>query len=114
MESKPEKPTYPTIEQFSNMSVDDRIRLFLDLPVNAQMLLVGTNAFAGTVSPEMAQGASKLNPDEFKAAESLLSETPFLTRTENGRLAIAEPMREFIQGDLTKFWEEQQRNNPKQ
>lgn len=110
LEDMPEKDTqqYPDLEQFEGMSVDDKVTLFTSLPVNAQKLLIGTSAFASTVRPDMAHAVSQLTPEEFEEARELLSKTPFFSQTETGRLDVAQPMRDFINTDLKRIWEEQQ------
>ena len=77
METQPEKPKYPTLEDFDGMTVDDKVRLFTRLPFPAQKLLIGISAFASSVRPEMAQPVSKTTPEEFEEAKRVLSETPF-------------------------------------
>lgn len=98
-----------TIEEFSGMSADDKLRAFTSLPIPAQKLLVGMSAFASTVRSEMAEAVSKLAPEEFDEAKQALSQTPFFAEVE-GRLKIADPMKDFVNVDLRKIWEEQRKS----
>ena|SRR3989344_4111645 len=108
MEIEPEKPKYPTIEEFEGMTVEDKVRLFTGLPVLAQKLLIGISAFAGSVRPEMAQPVSKTSPEEFEEAQKALTETPFFA-ISNGRLQVADSMKGFINTDLKQIWEQQKK-----
>lgn len=108
-EGEQDKPKYPTLEEFSGMSPDDKFKLWLGLPIPAQKLLVGISAFASNVSPTMAQPVSGTSDEEFEEAKAVLSETPFFSQTETGRLDVAQPMRDFINTDLRRIWEEQKR-----
>lgn len=112
MEEK-EKPIYPSAEQFQHLSVEDKVGIFTHLPISAQKLLVGCGAFASSVRPEMAQPVSKLAPEEFEEAKITLSNTPYFSVIENGRLQVVDPMREFINGDLKRLWEGQQKAKDK-
>ena len=99
-----------TIEEFSGMSTDDKLRTFTSLPIPAQKLLVGTSAFASTVRPDMAVSVSKLTPEEFEEAKQSLAQTPFFSEVE-GRLKVADPLKEFINVDLRKIWADQQKKD---
>lgn len=102
-----EQPKYPTIEEFTQMSVKDKYSVFIGLPISAQKLLVGCSAFASSVRPEMAQPVSKTTDEEFEEAKSTLLETPFFSQTEIGRLDVLQQMRDFINTDLKRIWQEQ-------
>lgn len=101
------QPQYPTLDEFVTMSRDDKLQLWMSLPISAQKLLVGISAFASNVSTAMAQPVSQTSDEEFKEAKRVLLDTPFFSQTETGRLDIVQPMRQFINTDLRKFWEEQ-------
>lgn len=85
------------------LSVKDKYSVFVGLPIPAQKLLVGC-IFASSVRPKMAQLVSKTTDEEFEEAKTTLLETPFLSQTETDR-------RDFINTDLKKIWQEQQRKN---
>lgn len=111
MKDNQEQPQPLTIEKFTSMSLDDKLGIFTGLPVSAQKLLVGVSAFASTVRPDMAIPVSKLTPNEFDEAKQTLVQTPFFSETDQGRLSIADPMKQFINTDLRKIWEEQQKKD---
>ncbi len=108
MENKEGKSKFPNPEEFDLLSVDEKVTIFTGLPIPAQKLLVGCSAFASTVNPDMARVVSKLHADEFEEAKNLLAQTPYFN-IENGRLSILPQMKNFINGDLKKFWEDQKR-----
>ena len=107
------QPQYPTLEEFDAMSTDDKLRLWFNLPVPAQKLLIAVSSFAKEANPTMVQPVSQTNDEEFEEAKKVLSETPFFTQNDTGRLGVAQPMRQFINTGLRKFDEEQReaRNN---
>lgn len=102
--------TFPDLEQFEAMPIEDKVKLFTALPIPAQKLLIGCSAFAGSVRPEMAIPVSQLSPDEYEQAKEVLSQTPYFSETEGGRLQVVDPMRQFINTDLRKVWEKQKKN----
>ena len=113
MEAKQDKSKPQELEQFAMMSVDNKIKLFAGLPIPAQKLLVGGSTFASNVQPEMARVVSKLSPEKFEEAEETLLSTPYFSKTEDGRLERAPPMKEFINTDLKRVWEQQKADQDK-
>lgn len=107
MELEKNKLKFPTLEEWESMAAEDRVQLFTHMPLTAQKLLIGCSAFASSVRSEMAILVSKLNQEEFEKAKTALSQTPFFSITENGRLQVVNQMRTFINTDLRKVWEEQ-------
>jgi len=99
---------YPNLDTFSQLSLQDKVGLFTSLPVSSQKLLIGCSAFASTVNPEMAKVVSKLTPEEYETAKSILLQTPYFLILK-GRLQIAEPIKNFVNTDLKKIWEEQKK-----
>lgn len=93
------------------MSLEDKLRLWTSLPVPAQKLLVGTSAcvfkIGSDANPRIVKPISKLTDEEFEVVKQVLSKTPFFSETEAGRLKIAQSMKDFINTDLTRIWEEQ-------
>lgn len=114
-EQEPKQSNFPTNEEFQELSVEGKIRLFTGLPIPAQKLLIATNSLLYGVAPDasttMAKNISKLTDAEFEEAKTFLSETPFFEVTDKGRFAVSAPMQGFINGDLRKFWQEQQRKD---
>lgn len=107
MELEENKQEFPTLEEWESMTVENKVQLFTHMPLVVQKLLVGCSAFASSVRPEMAIPVSKLNQEEFEKAKAALSQTPFFSITENGRLQVVNQMKTFINTDLRKVWEEQ-------
>lgn len=106
MPDRQEDPKPLTLEEFESMSVDDKLKIFTNLSVEAQKLLVGCSAFASTVNPVMAIPVSKLSSEEFDKAKKVLGDTPFFSEVE-GRLKVVDQMKQFINTDLKRIWEEQ-------
>lgn len=99
---------YPDLDTFGQLSLQDKVGLFTSFPVSSQKLLVGCSAFASTVNPEMAKAVSKLTPEEYEEAKGVLLQTPYFHIVEE-RLQIVEPIRNFINTDLKRIWEEQKK-----
>ena len=52
----------------------------------------------------------RLVKEEFEEAKRVLSETPFFSTTESGRLQVADSIRGFINTDLKQIWEQQKQS----
>lgn len=107
MGEKQDNSKYPSLEEFEGMTVSDKARLFVSLPIPAQKLLIGITSFADSVQPEMARTVSKTSPEEFQEAQKVLLNTPFFSVLEHGRLQVVPSMRTFINTDLKQIWEQQ-------
>jgi len=103
------KRDFPDLEKFQQMSTEDKVRLFTSLSIPAQKLLIACSAFASSVSPEMARPVARLSPEDFEEAKTSLLSTPYFSIIPNGRLLMADKMKEFIKTDLKRVWEEQKR-----
>lgn len=125
MGQEQQESKYPTLEEFGEMSVEDRAGLFTRFPISAQKVLVSLSAYSTSVGQVLlkeirgvedtkeAEGRkSPWTPEEFDGAIEFLLQTPYFRKFEDSqskteRYEIVNPVKDFINTDLRKLWEKQ-------
>ena len=110
---------YPNLDEFEKLSIEEKLSIFNSFPIPVQKLLVGASVFVIPGREEWAQETSELSDEEFVEAKKILSKTEFLITSDleitkglvEKKLLIAKPMRNFINIDLLKIWQEQEKRN---